>query len=157
MRFENFRIWRGKLPHWRADDVTYYATFRHRRPLQESERRILLKSLLKPDSRRWDVMIVCVLPEQTEILFKVRESPQGEAYELSDILEKSKGKAGRQIIKVSGERFPPFYTESYDRIVRDEAELEERWLAILGSPVEAELVEDPDDYVGLWVSNMTDL
>ena len=34
-KWANFNVWRGRLPHWRADDVTYYATFRHRRDLDE--------------------------------------------------------------------------------------------------------------------------
>lgn len=153
MAFKNFNIWRGKLPHWRADDVTYYVTFRHRRALTEAERRLLLRSLLKPDGRRWDLLILCILPESTELMFSVREAPTGQPYELSDIVEKSKGKAGRQIVKITGERFPPFYQESYDRIVRDEVELEERWLSILDAPVSLELVEDPEEYDCLWVAS----
>ena len=60
---------------------------------------------------------------------------------------------GRDIIKKSGERFPPFYGESYDRIIRDDAELEERWQAILDSPVQHELCEDSDNWASLWVAN----
>ncbi len=151
-RWENFKIWRGRLPHWRADDVTYYVTFRHRRELNDLERRLLLKNLMKPEGRRWDLMILCVLPEVTELMFSVREAPTGEPYELSDTLEKAKIKAGKQIIAKSGERFPPFYTESYDRIVRDEGEIEERWQAIFDSPVTLELAEDPEQYDYLYVA-----
>jgi hypothetical protein len=71
--------------------------------------------------------------------------------ELSQIVEKAKTKAGRDIIKRSGERYPPFYGESYDRIIRDAGELEERWNAILASPVDHELVEDPENYEWLFV------
>jgi hypothetical protein len=148
--FKNFSIWRGRLPHWRADGVVYYVTFRHRRPLDEEERRILLKLLLAPEGRKWDLEIVCVLPETTELMFQVREAPAGAPYELADIVEKAKTKAGRQIAKRTGERFPPFYGESYDRIVRDEAEYAERFGEIYGSPVALELVEDPAEYSGLW-------
>ncbi len=152
MPWENFTIWRGRLPHWRADDVTYYVTFRHRRPLNEAERRLTLRALIKPDGSRWDLVIVCVLPEVTELMFRVREAPTGEPYELSDVVEKAKQKAGKLIVKASGERFPPFYNESYDRIVRDDVELEERWQSILDSPVQAELAEEPEEYDGLWVA-----
>ncbi len=154
MRWENFETWQGKLPHWRADDVTYFVTFRHRRPLDESERRSLLRALLQPDGRKWDLLIVVVLPERTELLFKVREAmATGRPYELSDVVEKAKTKVGRQIVKKTEERWPPFYEESYDRIVRDEAELEERWQAIFDAPVEEELAESPEDYDGLWVAD----
>lgn len=155
--WQNFNIWRGRLPHWRADNVVYFVTFRHSRPLDAEERRLLLKALTRPDGRRWDLLILVVLPEVTELIFTVREAPTGVPYELSDIVEKAKSKVGKQIIKKSGERWPPFYGESYDRILRDEAELEERWLAILDSPVNLELVEDPEDYETLWVTTAREL
>ncbi len=153
MSWQNFSIWRGRLPHWRADDVTYYVTFKHSRALITDEVHMLLRALMKPDARKWDLLIVCVLPERTEMLFRVLEAPSGSPYELSDIVEKAKAKVGRTIIKKTDERFPPFYGESYDRIIRDESELQERWDAILASPVEFELVEDPEDYEGLWVAD----
>lgn len=153
MRFTNFQIWRGRLPHWRADDVTYYVTFRHRRELTEDERILLFRSLLKPDGRQWDLTILCVLPETTDIIFRVNEAPSGRPYELSDIIEKAKVKAAKQIIKKSGERFGPFYGESYDRIIRDDGELEEHWQRILDSPVAFELAEDPEEYRTLWVQD----
>jgi hypothetical protein len=152
MQFRNFSIWRGRLPHWRADDVRYYVTFRHRRELDEQERRLLLRALLKPDGRKWDLMIVCVMPDSTELIFEVRDMPQGKPYELSDILEPAKRKAGNQIIKKTGERFPPFYGESFDRIIRDDAEFEERWLALMDAPVHAGLAPEPEEYEALWVS-----
>jgi len=153
LKFQNFHIWRGRLPHWRADDVRYYVTFRHRRELSEAERRLLLSALVKPDGRKWDLLIACVLPETTDLIFTVRENPSGECYELSDIVEAAKRKVGTKIIKNTGERFPPFYSESYDRIIRDEAELEERWQGIFDSPVQHELCEAAEEYEGLWVSD----
>lgn len=154
MRWNNFEVWQGKLPHWRADDVSYFVTFRHRRPLDDAERRLLLRALLKPDGRQWDLAIVVILPERTELLFSVLEAPAtGRPYELSDIVEKAKTKVGRTIVKKTEERWPPFYEESYDRIVRDESEFEERWQAIFDAPVAEELAEASEDYDGLWVAD----
>ncbi len=153
MPFKNFSIWRGRLPHWRADDVRYYVTFRHRRPLDERERQLLLRALLRPEGKKWDLLIVCVLSEITELIFAVRERPTGQPYELSEIVEKAKAKVGREIIKKSGERWPPFYSESYDRIIRDEAELEERWQAIFDSSLLLELVEEAEEWLTLWVAD----
>lgn len=152
MRFKNFSIWRGRLPHWRAEDVRYYVTFRHRRDLEPLERQLLFRHLLRPEGRKWDLAILCVLPGQTELIFTVLEAPTGKPYELAEIVEKAKTKAGRAIIKKSEERFPPFYGESYDRIIRDEAELEERWQAIFDSPVQHELCEDPEEWDSLWIA-----
>ncbi len=153
MPFKNFNIWRGKLPHWRADEVTYFVTFRHTRPLDDAERYLLYQSLIRPDGKQLDLMIMVVLPERTDIMFSVREAPTGLPFELSDVIEKAKTKAGKKIIKKTGERFPPLYGESYDRLVRDDGELQERYDEILASPVDLELCEDPGDFETLYVAN----
>ena len=151
-RWSNFNIWRGRLPHWRADGVNYFLTFRHRRPLTEPEQQELFAALLKPQGRKWDVELLCVLPEKTEMVVTVETSPAGEPFELSDIVEKAKTKAGKAIIKKSGERYPPFYTESYDRIIRDEEELASTWESIVESSVKADVCTDPEEYQFLWVN-----
>jgi hypothetical protein len=154
-QFRNFKIWRGRLPHWRADDVRYYVTFRHRRELSDEERNLLLRQIIRPQGRRWNVIIACVLPERTELIFTVEADFTGRPFELSDIVEGAKRKAGNQIIKVTGERFPPFYTESFDRIIRDDIEMEEKWEEICTSPVTSEIVADEEEYAHLWVAELS--
>ena len=149
-RWNNFSMWRGRLPHWRADDVTYYITFRHRRALAEEETDLLFHWLMKAQRRKLDFLVLCVLPEKTEALFRVQ--PQGEI-ELSDVVEKAKRKAGSGIIKKTGERYLPFYSESFDRIVRDDEELEKLWSEIVQAPVTAGLTEEPDGWPSLFVES----
>lgn len=148
MRWENFSVWRGRLPHWRADNVVYYVTFRHRRELEDWERQILFTEVGKQDAKKVDLIILCCTPGTTELMFRVNES-----IELSDVIESAKKKAGKRIIKKTNERFPPFFEESYDHIVRDDAEFEEMWTRILESPVDQGLAEDPGDYAQLYVQH----
>ena len=145
-RFSNFSMWRGRLPHWRADDERYYVTFNHKRPLEDKERRILFAHLLRAQRSRLDYMVLVVLPEKSEMIFNVKKNTDGEEYELSDVVEKAKIKAGRQIIKDSGERWAPFSHESYDRIMRDEAEIEEFANRIVQSPEHEGLAEISEEY-----------
>ena len=153
MRFKNFHIWQGRLPHWRADDVTYYVTFRHSRPLDDEERDTLLKSILNSESRTLLFQIACVLPERTEMIFRVNDLAENRQAEFAKIIEGAKRKAGKQIVKATGERFPPFWEESYDRIIRDEIEYEERMMAILESPVSSELAETAEEYGQIFVKS----
>ncbi len=150
-KWKNFSIWRGRLPHWRADEVSYYVTFRYRRDLTPVERRLLVRGLLKPEGRRFDLHALFVGRENTELIFQVKDAPTGRPYELSEIIEKTKLKVGRNIVKITGERMPPFYGESFDRIIRDEAEYQERWQAIFDAATETDedeeflyLCEQPD-------------
>lgn len=151
MPFKNFSMWRGRLPHWRADDVVYYVTFRYRRELLDDERQIMMKLLLKPEGRKWDILAVSVGIECTEIIFRIRSAPSGKPNEIADIVEPAKRKAGRQIMAKTGERYPPFYVESFDRIIRDDAELTERLEQIVSKACEDEGHEDPRDCLFLWL------
>jgi len=146
-QWKNFHIWRGRLPHWRADDVIYYITFRHSRDLDQSERDILLACILNAEGKHWDLLIVLVCLDRTEMMGRVRADAGGTAYELSKIVERAKSKAGKLILKRSGERFPPFYAESYDRIVRDDAEFEDRWSDLMKSESS---FGDPSERPMLW-------
>lgn len=87
------------------------------------------------------------------MMLTLEPGPKGEPYELSDLVEKAKTKAGKKIIAKSGERFPPFYGESYDRIVRDDAELEERWTAVLDAHLAWAEESGDDEEATLWTNN----
>lgn len=145
-------MWRGRLPHWRAEDEAYYVTFRHRRPLAEEERTSLMKELMRVQRRKLDILIACILPDQTDLIFRVEKGPDGEEYDLSDVIEKAKRRAGKSIIKTSGERFPPFWIESYDRILRDEEEMQTFWQAIFDGPAGLDHEQEPEEYEWLYVS-----
>jgi hypothetical protein len=149
-------MWRGKLPHWRAEDETYYVTFRHRRALKEPEAKRLFQRCLRPQGRKYYLLILAILPEETHMLFRVEKDASGEEFELSDIVEKAKRQAGRAIIKDSGERFPPFYNESFDRIMRDEEELQQYFDRLLEAPVGHYDCEDPELYPYLFVAGSPD-
>jgi REP element-mobilizing transposase RayT len=129
--------------------VTYYVTFRHRRPLEAIERRDLLAGLLRTDGRDFEMVIVCVLPERTEMMFR---QPGEEPPDLSKIIEAAKRKAGKKVLKRTGEPWTPFYGESYDRIVRDAAEFEDRFREIGSAPVAEDLVEEAEAWDGLWIA-----
>lgn len=107
---------------------------------------------MRPEGRKWNLVILCILPTETNLIFTVNRTAGGSPYELSDVVEKAKHKVGNAIVKKSGERWPPFYQESYDRIIRDADELEAKLMEILESPVSHELVEDPDEWDSLWVA-----
>ncbi|MCX7800740.1 MAG: hypothetical protein N2109_10405 [Fimbriimonadales bacterium] len=149
-RWKNFSIWRGRLPHWRADDVLYYATFRHRRPLEAWERQTLLRALLRPEGDRWTMTALRVGTEETELMFWMRPSASGKVPELADVLEKAKMRAGKHIVRKTGERSVPFYSESFDRIVRDEEEREERLAAMI------EAADGEDDFLLIATAESSD-
>ncbi len=112
--------------------------------------------MLRAQRSRLDFLVLLVLPERSEMIFNVKKNSDGEEYELSDVIEKAKVKAGRQIIKESGERWPPFSHESYDRILRDQAELEEYATRIIQAPENEGIVEVSEEYKCLLLGDLPD-
>lgn len=149
-------MWRGRLPHWRADDVRYYVTFRHRRPLNLDECQDLISALRKWDGQRWQIEVACALPGETKLLARVLHDEDGPRAELSDLVEKAKLKASKTILKRTGEKYPPFFGESFDRIVRDEVEWASFWESILLSPAELAEWNQEHPYPALYVASSDD-
>lgn len=151
MKFKNFSMWKKNLPHWRADEVTYYLTFRYRRELDLKEQQILFTTLLSTDHKKWNFLILVTFPEYTEMIVQVSDySQKGQEPELSKIIEPIKVKVGRKIIALTEERYSPFYLETYDRIIRDEGEYLEKVQSIL-SATESFLTPLIKEYPFLWI------
>ncbi len=151
MPFKNFSIWRGRLPHWRADGVLYYVTFRHRRPLEDKEQVALFQSLFRRGANQRELLALVVMPEYSEMIFSMRENLDGKAKEFSKFVEQAKNATAKRIMKSTGERYSPFYFESFDRIVRDESELGEKLQAMTEAPYLAGLVEEGRDFATMYV------
>jgi len=147
MAWKNFQMWRGRLPHWRADDVTYYATFSYRRDLDEEEMQILFAELLKRLARGLNLILLATFPDKTEMVFRDRGK------DFTDTIEKAKVKAGKLLIEKSGERWPPYSTESFDRIIRDEDEYEETWTRIIDTCGESDIEDEDGDYPFIWTDS----
>ncbi len=130
--------------------------FRHRRELDEAERQAVFDEMRRLAMKRLDLEMVCVRPGETELIFRPPDGGEDGPFEFSDLIEKAKAKAGKRIIKKSGERWAPLGMESYDRIIRDEAEHTERWEAVLHGPVDEGLAEEPDEYPWLWAAEAPD-
>jgi putative transposase len=67
-------------------------------------------------------------------------------FDLAEIMKGLKGASVRRINQLLGTHGSVWQDESYDRIIRDDQELEEKLLYMYQNPVKAGLVEDAEDY-----------
>lgn len=121
-RWKNFSIWRGRFPHWRADAVLYYVAVKHKRALEDAEKRHLFQEFLRPNDRKWTVRALAVTDSKTEALVSLHHAPYGAPFELADIVRRAVRRASKAIMAGSGERWAPVYEEPFDRIMRDDEE-----------------------------------
>ena len=69
---------------------------------------------------------------------------------MAEILHSVKSFTSHKITILKGTKGPLWQDESYDRMVRDEAEFLEKWNYIRNNPVKASLADRPEDYVWLY-------
>jgi REP element-mobilizing transposase RayT len=163
------KITHRHLPHWQLAGATYLLTWRCAAGvlLTEAERDIVLAAIRHWDTIRWDVFAAVVMPDHVHALVCPLSKGDGR-WELGELVHSVKSFSAHQIAKrrtkgdashpvgpaavgpASRRSFSIWQDERYDRWMRDEDELAEKWEYITGNPVKAGLVEAPEHYRWLY-------
>ncbi|MBA3273430.1 MAG: DEAD/DEAH box helicase, partial [Chthoniobacterales bacterium] len=155
------RYSKRNLPHFERPWAKYAVTFgtRGRRVLSEAERQIVLDSLLHWNERRYTLYAACVMPDHVHMLFEpaAKETVAGATvfYRLTEILRSIKSHTARAINKAARIAGSVWEEESFDRVIRSEADLQEKFRYILRNPFDAGL-ENDTPYPWVWFPNISD-
>lgn len=142
------QITRRHLPHWQLDGSTYFVTFRLAAgELTPPERRIVLDHVKSGAGTFYTLIAATVMPDHVHLLF----SPKQEE-DLSRIMKGIKGVSAHLLNRYRASRGKVWQVESFDRIVRDQKELDEKLEYMLNNARKKDLVEDPWTYDG-WYYN----
>jgi thiamine-phosphate pyrophosphorylase len=137
-----------RLPHWRRDGSTYFVTFRMAEgELGAKERKIVLDHAKHGAGKFYALAAAVVMPDHVHLMLQPRQ-----AFDLSRVLKGMKGVSARLVNDSRGEHGNLWQDESWDRIMRDQAEFDEKLQYMLNNPVKRGLVEDPWAYDG-WYYN----
>jgi REP element-mobilizing transposase RayT len=141
-------IRRRNLPHWTVGGSTYFITFRTSHSLlSPEERRLLIDHLHLGNDKYYQLAAAVVMPDHAHLL--LRPLP---GFTLSRIMRGIKGAAARKINQRRHSSRSVWQDESWDRIVRDAAELDEKLQYMLNNPVKAGLVKEIQEY-DAWFCN----
>lgn len=149
-------IRRRNLPHWELTGAAYFITFRLHKdahaeaPLSLAERLYVQETAALLHAEYWVVHLLTVMPDHVHLLATPLEQSPGECYSLSFILRRITGQTAREINRWRGRTGPFWQVESYDRIVRNTYEFDEKARYILNNAVKAGLAEDGWQYLGFW-------
>jgi REP element-mobilizing transposase RayT len=159
---DDIKITRRHLPHWRLKGATYFITFRTAQgELSVEEQKLVLNHIVDGNEKFYTLIAAIVMPDHVHILLTPREE-----YDLSRIMKGIKGVSARRINlkrtdKTDKNVYPTkketsgsiWQDESFDRIIRDQNELNEKLDYMLNNPVRSGLTESPWDYHG-WYFNV---
>ncbi len=148
----SFQATRRNLPHWQQPGSIYFITWRLKGDgnLSSEEKTIILKSLLYWDEVKWTVHAAVVMPNHVHVIAQPLFLPDGGTVNLSAIIRSVKTFSARTINAQRGIRGTLWQDERYDRIIRDEGELLQKWQYLRHNPVEKGLVVCPEEYPWLY-------
>ena len=147
-----------RLPHFERPWGKYAVSFstHKRRQLIPRERDVVLQSILHAhEDRQYELYAACVMPDHVHLLFEPQvkdQDAEGRAvfWSLTEILHGIKSVTAHRINKAAGTRGPVWEKESFDRLIRSESDLQERFSYICRNPWDAGIAGSNEEYQWLW-------
>jgi RecG-like helicase/REP element-mobilizing transposase RayT len=153
------RYSRRNLPHFDRPWAKYAITFatRNHRQLSEKARDIVLESILRWKDRRYELYAACVMPDHVHVLIEPMIERTGDSgnpvfFSLSKILHSIKSFTATRINKIERTKDPVWETESFDRLIRSESDLQEKFHYITRNPWDAGVITPDQNYRWVWYS-----
>ena len=148
-----------RLPHFERPWGKYMVTFstRQKRQLTPAERDLVLESILYAHThRQYQLFAACVMPDHVHLLFEPQIKEQNQDgkpvfFPLGEILHGIKSTTAHKInkaAKVTGVHV--WEEESFDRLMRGDTDLEEKFHYICRNPWDNGVVPLTENYRWLW-------
>ena len=131
MALRPLQIYRRRLPHWRRDKAIYFVTWRmptDQSPLSAQERDSVAAALQRFSGERYDLLAYVIMNDHAHALLQ----PYSD-FPLDGIMHTWKSYTAN-VLQRAGRRGAVWQREYFDRIVRNEKELDEKVQYILANP-----------------------
>src|SRR5438874_8681043 len=146
-----------RLPHFERPWSKYAITFstRNRRILSARARDVVLESIRRWDGRRYELFGACVMPNHVHLLIEPMVERQNESgnsifFSLSILLNRIKSFTANRINKIEKVNEPVWESESFDRMIRSESDLQEKFEYITRNPWDVGIATPKEDYRWVW-------
>ena len=97
-------------------------------------------------AKKYELFFSVVMPDHVHLLLKPLEKSNNCWWSLAEIMRGIKGTSARFINSILGTSGAVWQEESFDRIVRDQKEYDEKLQYMWNNPVNAGVVEVSDEY-----------
>jgi REP element-mobilizing transposase RayT len=108
---------------------------------------IVQESLHFYDNKEYELYAYCIMPNHVHVVFKLigRDKPT-HVYPVTNVIGKIKSYSAQESNKILNRKGAFWQAESYDRVIRDEKELENTIAYTLNNPVKAGLAKRWKDW-----------
>jgi REP element-mobilizing transposase RayT len=145
---DNLLIKKRNLPHWTKSNSIYFITFNlFSGELSCDERTIVYKHIIAGNNKFYTLHILTVMPDHIHMI-----ADPIKLYTLGRIMKGTKGVSAHLINKHRGTNGSIWQQESFDRIIRDKKEYDEKMVYIYNNAIKKSLVDNPEEYEWLYVN-----
>jgi len=120
---------------------------------QDGIRKIIQESFHHFDGLRYTLLCYCIMPNHVHVLINPLVQEDGDIFSVSRIVYTWKTYTAKAINKVLGKKGNLWQKEIYDSLVNDKEGLAKVIGYIVNNPVEANLVEDWQDWKGTYLKD----
>ncbi|MEI6501913.1 MAG: transposase [Armatimonadota bacterium] len=147
---DGFERRRRHLPHWEQPGATYFLTFnlQDRNAVDLSATHIaqtIVAALKHDDGHRYWLYDYVVMPDHVHLLLRV-PAHDGKSEALWRIAQSLKGWLSRRINELTGRAGTLWQQETYDHIVRNREDFEEKARYIFQNPYAAGIVDESGEW-----------
>jgi len=151
---------RRRLPHFEKPWAIYAVTIAtaHRRSLSLQARTIVLNAWRHFHNTRYELFAICVMPHHVHALFQ--PWPKNEAsdeettfWSLAELMRSLKSFSAREINRAEGKVGSVWEKETFDRYIRSDRDLADKFHYILRNPWDAGIAKPNEDYPWVWTQD----
>ena len=149
------------LPHFEKPWAIYHVTFSttDQRQLSAEDRDLVLGCLLHWNERRYRLSAACVMPDHVHMIIQPgieSQDPDGNPvfYPLATILHTIKSFTAHEINKRAKASGKLWEKESFDRYMRSDSDLEEKFHYVIRNPWDAGIVQPDVAYPWVWTPDI---
>jgi formate C-acetyltransferase len=153
------RYSRRNLPHFERPWAIYHVTFSTvaNRRLAPEDRDLVLDCIRHWDDRRYRLTVACIMPDHVHVILQpgiASQDADGSPifHSLTTILHTIKSFTAHQVNRRSKTSGSLWEKESFDRYMRSDSDLEEKFNYICRNPWEAGVVGPDEPYPWLWAA-----
>ncbi|HXC99557.1 MAG TPA: primosomal protein N', partial [Verrucomicrobiae bacterium] len=146
---------RRRLPHFEIPGSIYHLTWRThgKLVLSPEAREKVLAACHHWHGEKIKCYLACVMPDHVHLLIQplpVQKAGVAAVHPLSEILHSIKSFSAHEANKVMKRKGPVWTDESFDRMIRSESDLHEKWEYIWNNPRVLGLVGPLEEYPFIW-------
>jgi len=154
---------RRRFPHFEKPWAIYAVTIgtKKNQCLSPKARTIVLNSVRHFNKQRYELFAACVMPDHVQVL--LQPSPKNDDdkgnvvfWSLSELLHSIKSFSAHRINDVENKTGEVWEKERFDRYIRSDRDLQEKFHYILRNPWDSGVAQQNGDYPWLWTQDDDD-